>query len=349
MKIRVLVASTVVLAPLAVGCGGKSSTATIGNAGAADGCPAPADVHLARWRPGDADSEGSGAPALARWDVPLGYVDLGWEDPVPPLGPTDEAELRQRGLTPLPPTLLLQHGDAAPCVARVVGYDRELVDIGPRSVVTSARLAGCELTDGSDWALGWTLPGTTSAESCRLVVAKLAGTHELDERSAGVTVPPAVPPPAAIAPAVARLPEPAECGGRCARLWRLTEVPTPRPVYQLIWTWILPGAPDESCNWDRWDHRGLYATGADGAVTRVDRDDDSGADDDRPIMNGAGFDLVGALVDRAGVALLLGIDVDRYAVAPMTADGLGEARGRRYFQRHEEDSAWRSLAPYCGP
>lgn len=333
LTIAVLVGSASLLA-----CGGPSNRGT-----PPGGCPPAEAVAFAQWSPGGAHA---GAPAEDAWLVRLGYRDVPGEHgddevPAPPTepvlapGPLPGYDVAKLGLGPLPPTVWLLRAGLPPCAAQVTGHVVERFEDGPISHAISAVLAGCPGPTDDSYAVGWISFAGGEPKDCRVELpAEVSRRTGVESEDGKYTIDPSGE---SVVPAPWQVAMPQEPCDNCAQLWSIETVAGDPAISAVIVTdVVLPIDPEGgACNLETHTHFGIYATPKDGAPVPIPLEDVS---------------LYGALVDTRGARVVLGAGVDHWAVADVAADGTpGASRTVQFFLKHEEDSLWHSMAPYCGP
>lgn len=180
-------------------------------------------------------------------------------------------------------------------------------------------------------------------EGCGFAPAAALASLTLDEKDGSYAVPgnrPSVPPPLDLAV------ERPDCAPSCPTLWSLRSVESSPRVAEMTVTHLVEMADaDDPCGWHVYDQFGIYLGGGPGVAPRelVQPPDEYGAE--RPPMS-----LSGAFVDGTGPRIVALVDTATWAAYSITADATYGAGNRvHYYRNHEEDSWYRSLAPYCGP
>lgn len=301
-------------------------------------CPPASEVRYAIWSiPGAWEIENGppGMPATGFWRFPVGFRQV--DDGAPSPGPVAREDLDSLGLESVPDALYVLAPDAPPCRVQIAGYLGELVDDGVANVRVSAIATECPRPEAREME-GWAVPDDPAG--CRLSLPGARVATLLVEDATGVHLPASIPP--VPSPYAAALP-PQVCEPPCTTLWSIRVVDGPTALAEVWATYLVPGAPDDRCNWEYEDHAGLYAVRTDGIA--------------RPLPYPA-IDLgdvpprtlAGALVDASGTRVVLLTDHARWGAYELEPSGaLGLGRMMETYFGVEEDGIFRSLAPNCGP
>jgi hypothetical protein len=205
-----------------------------------------------------------------------------------------------------------------------------VTNVGPVSEQIGVELTGCAApaADGPQEAFG--LIGADAPGACAFTMVEDVALRAADADAHWQVKPGETPLPAELAAALGASPH-ACAAPACEALWYARGAGT--FAYDVVQTWIKPGTGD-ACAFEHDDATTILVRGASGLTAL-------------PAADVGNQSLVGVFHDAGGARLAVLEDVGEFTV--ITLGAAAPPVHRVWFDKNEEDSNWRSLAPYCGP